>query len=101
MRSSRGNTIDFSPARLRNSGPRVSFAGEVSFARQFNEPGRHGTSRNDKFRHRDRQFESSRARTSRIHEYNAVAMLDDRLVRVAGDDDLDSGGNWIYVEFRK
>lgn len=28
-------------------------------------------------------------------------MLDDRLVRVAGDDDLDSGGNWIYVEFRK
>ena len=28
-------------------------------------------------------------------------MLDDRLVRVAGDDDVDSGGNWIYVEFRK
>ena len=28
-------------------------------------------------------------------------VLNDRLVRVAGDHDLDSGGNWIDIELRK
>jgi hypothetical protein len=72
-----------------------------SFVRQFNESGRHRTVRYDKFGNRDRQFESPWTRTTGIHENNAIAMLDGRFVRVAGNHDLDAGCNWIDVELGK
>ena len=73
----------------------------MHFVRQFDDSGRHYISRNNKFGNRDRQLESSWARTSRIHENNAVAVFNDRFVRVAGHHDSDSGDIWVNIELRK
>ena len=56
------------------------------------------TAGNYEFRDRYRRLEAARTAASRLDEHHAMTFQNRRPVRVAGHDDLETGGHWIEIQ---